>query len=104
MTGQDDGALGVADQLCGLREALIFDTEHWVRPIGFRLGRFKVEDRGSLLRILRNVNEHWAGAAGLCDLEGLTQHLGKIFSAADEKVVLGYGKRDAGDVHFLDRK
>ena len=71
VAGEDDGALGVADQFGGLREACVFDAQHGVGAIGRGLGGFEVEDRGGLLRVLGDVDEHRAGAAGLRDLEGL---------------------------------
>ena len=101
VAGEDDGALGVADQFGGLGQAGVFNAQHGVRAIGLRLGGFKVEDRGGLLRVFGDVDEDRAGAAGLCDLEGEAQRAGQVFSAVDEEVVLGHGQCDAGDVHFL---
>ena len=71
VAGEDDGALGVADEFGGLREAGVFDAQHGVRAIGARLGGFKVEDGRALLRVLGDVDEHRAGAAGARDLEGV---------------------------------
>ena len=65
VAGKNHRALGVADQFGGMREACVFDAQHGVRTIGLRLGRFKVEDRRCLLRVLGDVDQHRAGAAGL---------------------------------------
>ena len=56
---------------------------------------------GCLLRVLGDVDEHRAGAAGLRDLERFADGGRNIFGARDEEVVLGHGQRDAGDVDFL---
>ena len=103
VAGEDDGALGVADELGGLREACVIDAQHGVGAIGARLGGGKVEDGRGLLRVLGDVDEHRAGAAGLGDLEGVADCGRNVFGAADEEVVLGHGQRDAGDVDFLKR-
>ena len=67
---KNDRALGVADQLRGLCEAAVFHTQHGVRPIWLWLGGFEVEDRGGLLGVLGNVDQHGTGATGLGNLEG----------------------------------
>ena len=71
VAGEDDGALGVANEFGGLGEAGVFHAQHGVRAIGARLGGGKVEDGRGLLRVLGDVNEHRAGAAGDGDLEGV---------------------------------
>ena len=103
VAGENDGALGVADQFGGLREAAVFYVQHRMRTVRLRLGGFKVEDRRGLLRVLGDVDEHRAGSAGLGDLKGLAQRRRQVLSAVDEEVVLGDGQRDAGDVDFLER-
>ncbi len=79
VAGEDDGALGVADELGGLVEARLFDTQHGVRAIGAGLGSFKVEDGRALLRVLGDVDQHRAGTAGARDLEGLANGVGQVF-------------------------
>jgi hypothetical protein len=102
VAGEDDRALGGADELDGFRMLLSIRREHGVRAVGFRLGGFEVEGRGGLLRVLGDVDQHRPGAAGLCDLEGLANGRRDVFRAGDEEVVLGDGQRDAGDVDFLE--
>ena len=54
------------------------------------------------MRVLGDVDEDGAGAAGLRDLEGFADGGGDVFGAGDEEVVLGDGQGDAGDVDFLE--
>ncbi len=54
------------------------------------------------MRVLGDVDEDWAGAAGAGDLEGLADGGGDVFGAGDEEVVLGDGQGDAGDVDLLE--
>ncbi len=101
VAGENDGALGVANEFGGLVEAGVFDAEHGVGAIGARLGGGEVEDGRALLRVLGDVDQHRAGAAGDGDLEGVTKRGRQVLRAADEEVVLGHGQGDAGDVDFL---
>ena len=71
--------------------------------IRLRLGGVEIEDGSSLLCVLGDVDEYGAGAAGLGDLECLTQRASQILGPADEEVVLGNRQGDAGNVDFLKR-
>ncbi len=101
VAGENDGALGIADELGGLLEAAVCDVKHGVRAIRARLGGGEVENGRALLRVLGDVNEHWARTTGACDLKCMANCAGDVFSAADEEVVLGYRQSDAGNVDFL---
>ena len=71
VAGEDDGPLGVANQLGGLREACLLELPHRVRTNRARLGGFKVEDGRGLLRVLGDIDQHRAGAGGSGDLKGV---------------------------------
>src|ERR1700733_2778476 len=103
VAGEDDGLLCGLDELDGLLDGGRFGAQHGVRAIGCGGGGFEVERCGGLLRVLRYVDEHGAGAAGLRDLERLADGGGDVFGAGDEVVVLGDGQGDTGDVDLLKR-
>ena len=102
VAGEDDGLLRLLDQFDGFADGAGFGAEHGVRAIGRGCGGVEVEERGGLLRVLGDVDEHGAGAAGGGDLEGLADGGRDVFGARDEEVVLGDGQRDAGDVDLLE--
>ncbi len=102
VAGEDDGLLCGFDELDGLLDRGGFGTQHRVRAVGWGGRGFEVERCGVLLRVFGDVDEHRAGAAGLCDLEGLADGGGDVFGAGDEVVVLGDGQGDAGDVDLLE--
>jgi hypothetical protein len=76
VAGENDGALGVANELGSLGEAGFIDVEHGMRAIGARLGGFEVEDGLALERVLGDVDVDRAGAAGDRDLKGVTERGG----------------------------
>ena len=92
-------ALRISSAACV--EAGFFHPQHGVRPIGARLGGFKVEDGSALLRVLGNVDEHRAGPAGARNLKCLANGVGQVLGLADQEVVLGHRQRNAGDIDFL---
>ena len=102
MAGEDDGALGGGDQFGGLLDGVGFGAQHGMRAVRGGRGGGEVEGRGGLLRVLGDVDEDRAGAAGDGDLEGLADGGRDVFRARDEEVVLGDGKSDAGDVYLLE--
>src|ERR1700745_2070441 len=71
VAGEEDGFLSGFDELDSLLHRGGFGTQHGVRSVGFGGGGFEIERRSGLLRVLRYVDEHGAGAAGLRDLERL---------------------------------
>jgi hypothetical protein len=58
-----------------------------MRIVGLRLGGGEVKDRGGLLCVLGDVNEHRAGAAGFRNLEGVSDGGSDVFGAIDEEIV-----------------
>src|SRR5579862_4916579 len=102
VSGEDDRALGGADQLGGLDDRFGLSAEHGVRAIGAGRGGGEVVTGGGLLRVLGDVDEDGAGAARLRDAQRFANDRGDIFGTRDEVVVLGHGKGDAGDVDFLE--
>ncbi len=77
MAGEDDGLLCGLDELDGLLDGGGFGAQHGVRAVGRGGGGFEVEGGGGLLRVLGDVDEDGAGAAGLRDLEGLADGVGR---------------------------
>ena len=71
VSGKNDGALGSANQLCGFEDGVCFGAQHGMGAIGPRRGRGEVEVGSSLLRVLGDVDQHWAGTARLRDAEAL---------------------------------
>jgi len=55
------------------------------------------------LHVLRHVDGHGAGAAGLGDLKCQRHHLQQLVDVAHEEVVLGDREREAVGIHFLER-
>ncbi len=105
VAGEDDGLLGD----CWMRATasrMEEDSarEHGVGAVGVGRGGVEVEEGGGLLRVLGDVDEDGAGAAGAGDLEGLADGGGDVFGAGDEEVVLGDGQGDAGDVDSPGRR
>ncbi len=54
-------------------------------------------------RILGDVDEHRPGPVAARNLKRMADGRRNVFSAAHQKVVLGHGQRNAGNVHFLKR-
>ena len=52
--------------------------------------------------IFGDVDEDRTGTAGSSDVEGFVDGWSDVFDAGDQVVVLGDGKRRAGDVGFLE--
>ena len=54
------------------------------------------------LDVLRNVHEHGAGPVGSSQDKGLSDRLLELFYGTDEVIVLGDGKRYAGNIRLLE--
>ncbi len=103
VAGEDDRLLRGANERDGVLEAGRGGAEHGVRAEGRGRGGVEVEGGGGLLRVLGDVDQHRAGAAGERDLEGLAHGGRDVFGAGHQEVVLGDRQRDAGDVDLLKR-
>ena len=57
---------------------------------------------GSHLHVLGDIHKDRARSARLCNLEGLTNGIRKVFNALYKEVVLGDGNGNARDVDFLE--
>ena len=94
----DDGALRLVDEAGSFLDVLFIIIGHGADE--FR--RFGGELAGRRRDILRDIDEHRAFAAGLCNAEGRTHRVGQILYPAHRVVVLGDGHRDTLDVGLLE--
>ncbi len=99
--GQDQGPLGFVDQLQGLRVFGFLGRQVGAVAGQLRPGGFPIEFAGRLLRVFRYINEYGARASGTGHIKCLAQDLSQFAGVGDEVIVLGDGKRDAGNVGFL---
>ena len=82
VAGENDGALGGVEQFDGAVEfGLVVIVAHALRG-KLRSGGFPVEFAGSLLRVFGDVNENWAGAAGIGDDERLRERCARYLRRA----------------------
>jgi len=103
VAGEDDRALGIANELGCLRQARVFHPQHGMGTISARLGGVKVENGRALLRVFGYVDKHRSGAAGLCNLKCAADGRGNVLGAMDEEVMFSYRQSYAGNVDFLKR-
>jgi hypothetical protein len=102
VAGEDEGPLRGRDQIHragqgpGIRRGRFLEPRqvHGFRPHELGLG---------LLRVLADVHEHRSGPPRLRDDERLADRRRDVARFGDERVVLGDGERDAGDVGLLER-
>ena len=99
--GIDEGPLGFPDQLRGAADlAGVAFGEDLVA------GQMDGSDRSivalGLENILRDIDQHGAGAAAGGDVERLVNDLRQVFQFLDQIVVLGAGARDAEGVGLLE--
>ena len=94
----DDRALRLVDEAGGFLDVLFIIIGHGADE--FR--RFGGELAGRRRDILRDIDEHRAFAAGLCNAEGRTHRIGQILYPAHRVVVLGDGHCDALNVGLLE--
>ncbi len=95
------GLLGVGDQLRRGLDLLAVRLGH--RPVAGEVDlRRPHEGRLGLLGVLRDVDEHGAGATGRRDLERRGDRAGDVLGALDQERVLGDRHRDADDVGLLE--
>ncbi len=107
-SGADDPAADVQHGLLGLDDEL----GRGLDLLAVRLGdgavagqldlRRPVERRRLLLGVLRDVDEHGAGAPGRGDVHGGGEHGRHVLRLGDEERVLRDGHRDARDVDLLE--
>ena len=104
VSAQDDGPPGLSDQLSRVqqrRRACRDGRAHGVGKRRPRRGGSEVVERRRLLRILGDIDQHRPWPAAARDLKRQPHRGRDILSARDQKVVLGDGQRDAGDVDLL---
>ena len=102
MAGEDDGPLGLADELQGLGQVGRLRRGRDVAQVALGHGPFPIQDGAGLLRVLRDVHQHGAGAAAAGHGEGLAEGGDDVLGPGHQVVVLGDGDGDARDVHFLE--
>ena len=102
MAREDDRALGLLDQLGGLRQLVLVDAV----GVGFVAAQrdlvLPVELAGVLEHVARDVDEDGPGTAGRRDIEGLLHRPRNLVDVANELIVLGDRDRDALDVCLLE--
>ena len=102
VAGEDDGLFGGGDEGDGFLDGFGLGAQHGMGAVRRGRGGVEVEGRGGLLRVLGDVDQDRAGAAGGGDLEGFADGGGDVFGARDQEVVLGDGQGDAGDIDLLE--
>ena len=98
----DDRARRAADEQRGVLEARLLADRRVVAGDVDRLRVAVPLDLG-VEDVLRDVDEHRAGAAGPRDVERLLHHARDLAGVGHEPVVLRDRHRDAGDVRLLER-
>ncbi|MND73429.1 hypothetical protein D3C80_650030 [compost metagenome] len=101
--GVHDRALGGQQHLGSLADLAGVAADR--RAVGTQLDLFRVavfELLGRVAHVLRNVDHHRAGTAGLGDVEGLLDHLGDFRGMLDDEAVLHDRAGDTDHVGFLE--
>src|SRR6266849_1806602 len=99
--GENHRPLGVLDQVQGLLIFLGSGRQVGTVSRQLRFRCFPIELARSLLRIFRDVHQHRPGTSGARHIKGFADGTRDLAGMGHEIVVLGDGKRDAGDVRFL---
>src|SRR5579864_2463608 len=102
VSGKNQGTLGGVEKLDGALELGLVVVQALALGRKLRRGRVPVEIAGGLLRVLGDVDENGARAAGTGDDERLANGARDIFGAGDHHIVFGDGHGDAGNVDFLE--